>query len=447
MKFNLATFRNAAILGIACIAAMHMGAQPRVIRLTDQYTGFEWNEMLPAGKSFHISGKLPPGIAAVSVSIYPGGTMNSASPLYTSEWVRHHKKSANEFHIAVHYPLTISTEYDLKFTFFRHPEVSVLDEMLTEAKGKIKEYVKTAAQACKYTPPHGGLKPASKRVQELNEIFVESISGIKDVQAGDFHGYSSHVHREFHHLNFFSRLYQEQLGYGDLFKTLVEQSELILEDHIRYLNELIINESEHFLWRKLMVADKSTSITKQKAADFIVEDGMPKPKIPKGEKIQKEKIENPWKIITPPPPIPAGAHPYWHGISLTPGLSSVMLSKFSDGRQNASFGSGSFIGLSFPLSHHARGSHFLTNSSATFGAFFANLTDEDKNVYSGSVFPSPAYVAYGYRMLKIMRFHIGIGALKTPGSLAEKSKMIIRPMGGISLDLNYELLEKIRGDF
>lgn len=502
-----------AVLMLMLFGASTVSAQLPKIRLTDNLNGVTWNEMLPSGRDFLITGKLPEDVGSVEVKIYRGGTMRTAAPIHVAEWTKPRRKETDEFAIHVKYSLTPGVTYDLEFRTFRKPNEEDLDDMLASQKGKITGYIKAASQSAKYKGLDQRLKTPKKRVKELNNIYLEALANIKGVEPSEFKGYSKEVKDGFSQMNFFARMYQEQLGYGDLFKPLVEQAEYMLNDHTRYLTELALGESEHFLWRRMMVANKSTSIERHKAAEMVIAGSLPKatkvkkqkqpkppkvkkpkepkvkepkapkepkvkepkepkvkepkapkepkvkepkepkvkePKAPKEPKVKEPKepkVKEPKAPKEPKEPKVHSDHPYWHGISLNPGIGGVMLSKFSDGRANASFGSRSFVGFSFPFAGPSGEKKFLRKTSITFGAFLSDIPDEDDEVYSGSIFRTPVYIALGHRTFKVLRFHIGTSILKTPPDVAERTTMIVRPMAGFSLDLNWELFERIARDF
>jgi hypothetical protein len=104
-----------------------------------------------------------------------------------------------------------------------------------------------------------------------------------------------------------------------------------------------------------------------------------------------------------------------------------------------SYGQAPYAGLSFPLGRRAFSSRFLTNSSISVGAFLENTEDDDGTTLSGPLIDRPIYLAYGYRVFRMLRLNAG-------GTLVQKdtpqldggtsSSLSVRPFVGISMEIN-----------
>ena len=106
---------------------------------------------------------------------------------------------------------------------------------------------------------------------------------------------------------------------------------------------------------------------------------------------------------------------------------------------NLSYGQAPYVGLSFPLGRRAFSSRFLTNSSISIGAFLENTEDDDGSTLTGPLIDRPIYLAYGYRVFRMVRLNAG-------GTLVQKdtpqldggtsSALSVRPFIGVSVEIN-----------
>ncbi len=103
-----------------------------------------------------------------------------------------------------------------------------------------------------------------------------------------------------------------------------------------------------------------------------------------------------------------------------------------------SYGQAPFAGLSFPLGRRAFASRFLSNSSLSAGVFLQNTEDENGLEVTGPLVGRPLYLAYGYRLLKMIRLNAGYTLLQKESPRIDGSTSTTiygSPFIGISLEL------------
>ncbi len=107
--------------------------------------------------------------------------------------------------------------------------------------------------------------------------------------------------------------------------------------------------------------------------------------------------------------------------------------------ENLSYGQAPYAGISFPLGRRAFASRFWSNSSLSLGVFLTNMEDDDGYTLTGPLIDRPIYLAYGYRVFRMIRLNAG-------GTLVQKdipqfdgstsSSLQVRPFLGVSLEIN-----------
>ena len=111
----------------------------------------------------------------------------------------------------------------------------------------------------------------------------------------------------------------------------------------------------------------------------------------------------------------------------------------SGGSDDLSLGEAPFLGLSVPLGRWALTSRILSNSSLSAGIFLQNTEDEQGAEVTGPLVGRPLYLAYGYRVFRMLRINVG-GALLQQDQIdpdgSTRSIVYGRPFIGASLEIN-----------
>jgi hypothetical protein len=107
-----------------------------------------------------------------------------------------------------------------------------------------------------------------------------------------------------------------------------------------------------------------------------------------------------------------------------------------------SYGSGPYVGLSFPFAARFFSSPVWSNTSLSVGTFINDFTLEDGQVITGPIFGKPYYIGLGYRLFRFVRLNAGMTALETKGSSSigggsvEVGEIQLQPFVGISAEIN-----------
>ena len=107
--------------------------------------------------------------------------------------------------------------------------------------------------------------------------------------------------------------------------------------------------------------------------------------------------------------------------------------------EDLSYGQSPYAGVSFPLGRRAFAHRFWSNSSVSLGVLLQNTEDDDGFTLTGPLIDRPIYLAYGYRVFRMIRLNGG-GTLvqkNIPQYDGSTSKSLeVRPFLGVSIEIN-----------
>lgn len=312
--------------------------------------------------------------------------------LFTGRWEQSEWSNEPRFLINVDEKLHGSREYTVVIAFFEPipSEVSaeVADQLAASLSAYVDEQVEIRRGRTKL------LKPVGQMMEEMNALVTKGISNYRTRLEMPFTGFSQLVEDKLDKLNDtklslskFSVKRSEEEGKGD-------QRIEYAREHITAVKDVIAAEVRSHLARELMIMRDRVVMN-----DLVT-----------------EKVKN--------------------TIALNLGYGAIYN---SGGTSDLSIGQAPYLGLSVPLGRWALKSKFLGNSSVSAGIFLQNTEDEYGAEVTGPLVDRPIYLAYGYRIFRMIRLNVG-GALlqqdRTEPDGSTKSNIYARPFIGASLEIN-----------
>jgi len=312
--------------------------------------------------------------------------------LFTGRWEQSEWSNEPRFLINVDEKLHGSREYTVVIAFFEPIPSEVSTEVADQLAAALSAYVDEQVEIRRGRTKL--LKPVGQMMEEMNALVTKGISNYRTRLEMPFTGFSQLVEDKLDKLNDtklslskFSVKRSEEEGKGD-------QRIEYAREHITAVKDVIAAEVRSHLARELMIMRDRVVMN-----DLVT-----------------EKVKN--------------------TIALNLGYGAIYN---SGGTSDLSIGQAPYLGLSVPLGRWALKSKFLGNSSISAGIFLQNTEDEYGATVTGPLVDKPLYLAYGYRIFRMVRINVG-GALLQQDRLnfdgSTTSNIYVRPFIGASLEIN-----------
>lgn len=345
---------------------------------------------LPAETKWMLTGPLADRIGLVEVSVYEDAAMKHE--VETSRWERTEWNTDNSFNVPMDKLLRGSSEYTIVIGFYG----AVGSDASTELSAQLSRYLDAYIdESVEFTRNHTRLKkPAKQVMEELDQIVQQGVGLYRGRLGLPFTGFSQLVREKVDGLN------DTKLSMAKFRIRKSEEAEssdrkiAFGQERLASIKALLASEVQTYLSRELMVLRDRAVFTDQ------------------------------------------GTEKTMNILSLNAGYGGIYN---SGGVDDLSYGTAPYLGMSFPLGRRDFSSRFFSNSSISLGVFLSNTEDEFDREVSGPLIGRPSYLAYGYRVFRMIRFNAG-GALMERTDLhvdgSETSEIYVTPFLGVSVEFN-----------
>lgn len=348
-------------------------AQVQTLVLNYEKSVLGENQPLPANENFIISGTAPNDVPYVEIQIFGAKGKDDRTPIYTAFWKRAVGNNNQNFSIPINQKLREGKDYDVVVQYFRtitQAEKAILIERIESA---LDAYVGEVVQI-----DGNKLKLVEKEKQilnDLNTIVTHGLTNYRTRTAFRFVSFSDLIMIKLNQLN------DTKIEKGSEKKTSGEYAT------VQKLQTMLHEELAQYMNNELYVMSD----------DKYIED------------YPTTELQNYL-------PINIG-----YGGAVT-----------DTDVNNFSYGSGMYLGLSFPFGKEGSDSKFWSKTSLSVGAFTTNLTNQDGDVFTGPIFGIPTYASLGYRAFRFVRVNAGATFLENTAT----SDLTIQPFIGVSAEFN-----------
>lgn len=348
---------------------------------------FNNGQPLPAESHLLISGEVDATVQRVEISLFKAKSNHNHYPLHLSIWKRVKDSDTEAFRLPFNYRLHGNDGYDFVIAYFREINVNeqkAIKELLSSVMGTYLDQ----QISVKDGKVQLGKSPAGL-ISQLNDIVSKAMTHYRTASEIQFSGFS-HVLLEG----------LKALGhYKEPAKSAVDGTSLgvPLAALRSQIDQQIQTELAQTLDGKLLVQSDLRTMR-----DYAT-----------------EKVKN--------------------ALAVNVGYGGVYL---GGNTSSFSYGSGPYVGLSFPFAARFFSSPVWSNTSLSVGTFINDFTLEDGQVITGPIFGKPYFVGLGYRLFRFVRLNAGMTALETKGSSSisggsvEVGEIQLQPFVGISAEIN-----------
>jgi hypothetical protein len=348
---------------------------------------FNNGQPLPAESHLLISGEVDKSIKRVEISLFKAKSNHNHTPLHLSTWKRVKDSEAETFRLPFNYRLNGNDGYDFVVAYFREitdDEQQALKELLHSVISTyLDQQIDFTGEKVKLGKGPAGL------VARLDDIVSQAMTHYRSENEIPFNGFSQVVNEGFKFLS----------SYQEPTKNAVDGAAvgLPLPALRAQVEEQIQTELGQLLDGKLLVQSDLRTLR-----DYAT-----------------EKIKN--------------------ALAVNVGYGGVYLGS----TQNTfSYGSGAYVGLSFPFTSRFLSNPLWSNTSLSVGAFLNDFSNADGQEITGPIFGKPYYVGLGYSLFRFVRFNAGMTALEAKGSSTigggsiEVGDIKFQPFVGVSAEIN-----------
>jgi hypothetical protein len=344
---------------------------------------------LPAEKKWTITGPLQETIGLVEARVYEDAGMKHH--LATGRWERSAWSSAVNFNIPIDQLLRGNNRYTIELGFYDTVNDSTMAAVAEVLNSYLSAYLEENVE---FSSNRTRLKKPVRQMMEEMDILVER--GLSD-------------HR--------SRLGKPFAGFSQL-----------VEDQLSGLNETRLSTARFNLKKKKDESDRDRRIefARQRLANM---QRMVREEI--NMHLSRETMVLRDRVVF----MDQLTESTMNTLAVNLGYGGIYNSGTTD---DLSYGQAAFAGLSFPLGQRAFRSRFLSNSSLSAGVFLQNTEDENGLEVTGPLVGRPLYVAYGYRLFKMIRLNAGYTLLQKESPRLDGgtgTTLYGSPFIGISLEL------------
>lgn len=379
--------KNFLILILFCFVWQLLTAQYEPVVYDYELNYFNNGQPLPAESYLLISSEVDPLIQRVEVSLHKAKSNHNRFPLHQAIWKRVKDSDAESFRLPFNYRLHGNDGYDFVVAYFREittSEQEALRELITSV---IATYLDQQINL-KDGKVHLGKSPGIL-VAKLDDIVSQAMTHYRNVNEIQFQGFSHVVLEGFKNLN----------SYREPTKSAVDGTTTATPFAAlrQQLEQQIQTELSQTLDGKLLVQSDLRHIR-----DYAT-----------------EKVKN--------------------ALAVNVGYGGVYLA----GNTNSfSYGSGAYVGLSFPFAARFFSNPVWSNTSLSVGTFLNDFSTQDGQEITGPIFGKPYFVGLGYRLFRFVRLNAGMTILETKGSSSigggsvEVGEIQLQPFAGISAEIN-----------
>ncbi len=347
-------------------------------------------QALPAEEKWSVTGPVAPNIGLVEVRVYEDAAMKHA--FATGRWERSTWSSAVNYNIPMERLLRGNAQYTIDIGFYE----AISDDDVEAVAARLEAYLHA------YLDEHVEFssnrtrtqKPVRQMLQEMDLIVEKGLGEYRNRLGKPFPGFSQLVEDQLSGLND-TRLSAAR------FNIKRKKDETERDSRITYarqrltsMKDLVDSEVRMHLARETMVLRERVVF-----ADQATERTM-------------------------------------NTLAVNLGYGGIYNSGSTD---DLSYGQAAYAGLSFPLGNRAFASRFMSNSSLSAGVFLQNTVDENDLEVTGPLVGRPLYLAYGYRLFRMVRLNAGYTLLQKESPQPDggtRSTIYGSPFIGVSLELN-----------
>lgn len=378
-----------AILYMACLC--YANAQYETVVLNYEKSYFGENQPLPAEKYFMLTGVVRMDIPFVEVKLYSEKGKDNRKPIYETSWKRALNNAAPNFNIPINYKLREGKSYDILINFYRTVTEKERTELAVNLYQTLDAYIDQSFEVSNKSMKL--LRKDRQMISDMNKIVKNGMSLYRGRTQVKFESFSDIVKMKLNQIGNVKLKKAEKLGMeADADNARLAYREKSIAD----LKKLVHNELAQYINEDLYVL----------ADDKFIDN------------YQTENIKDAYYLAP---------HIGYGGVI------------FNDDPDEFNYGSGVYIGMSFPLAKQSQ-SKFLNKTSVNIGAFLKNLEDENGSVASGPIFKVPVYASIGYRPFAFFRIQAGAAFLEdvsTAGDISGFSDRVeIKPFIGVSAEFN-----------
>jgi len=378
-------------LSIFCFFITAIQAQYSTVVLNYEKSYFGENQPLPAERYFMLTGITTPDVHYMEVQIFSAKGKDKRDPIYATYWKRSKDNNSPSFNIPINSKLNEGSTYDVLINFYRviteRERAKLTDNIYNTLDAYIDQSFQMSDRKMQLT------NKRSQIMNDLNTIVTSGMSLYRGRTQVKFESFSDMVKMKLKQIEDIKLKKAGKLvGADSKGDGRVIARTQIIDD----LKTMLHNEVAQYLNNDLYVLHD----------DIYIDD------------YQTEKIKDAYYLA---PHI---------------GYGGIIFNKDPD---DFNYGSGMYIGLSFPFTKASK-SNFLSKTSLSVGAFVRNLSDQEDRTVSGPIFKVPVYAALGYRPFAFFRIQAGVAITEdtsTAGMVSGfQDRVELRPFVGISAEFN-----------
>jgi len=345
---------------------------------------------LPAETKWMVTGPVADRLQLVELQLFDRVDMKRL--LYTGRWERSEWSSDHRFLINVDELLNGNSDYTVVLGFYEPvPEdaaTAVADALSSAIGAYLDENIEIKRDKTKV------LKPTRQMMEEMNLLVTNGMSNYRTRLQLPFAGFSQIIEDKLDKMDA-TRLSMSKFSIkGSEEEDKGDRKIEFARERIDGLKTLVDSELRSYAARELMIL-----------RDRVVMADVPTAKV---------------KNI----------------IALNAGYGAIYN---SGGSNDLSIGQAPFLGLSIPLGRRSMTCKVLSNSSISAGIFLQNTENEYGEPVTGPLVGRPLYLAYGYRIFRMIRLNAGGALLQHDSTLSDgstKSTIYGSPFIGASLEIN-----------
>jgi hypothetical protein len=355
-------------------------AQPASMFVDFQKQLFDDGKPLPGDENFIIRGNVSEKISLMNVYLLRSADKQD-KPLYISRWVRADEHVGNTFVVPVNFKLHTGGNYTFLFEKFRDITEEERLELSDMLKVSIQSYILSSIEKIngRYYFKDSPMAP----YLVMNDILEQGLA------------------------KFDNRMYERPAK----FSAIVEN---------------------------LLIMITQTNVKKKQVDEVAMYSEGPLQELVKQAFNEIDMLTNAYTYVLEErlfiKDYPVEKDPYLFAVNV--GYAGAY---YQGEKDNAEFLSGPYAGLSFALGKRG----FWSDASISAGVFLKNFNLEGDSVLSGPFIKRPIYAAFGYGFLNFFRVHAGALIMNEKENKdTNKGKVLVRPMLGISAELNILLGKK-----
>ena len=369
--------RSTLLILVLCLAGLWspLLAQYEQVQFDYAQAYFNNGQPLPAESRMIFTGDITPQIALVEIQLFRGKDEQKKRSLYEAAWKRTPGDQTGTFRVPFNQPLKGNTDYDFRFLYYRPVTPGEQDALRHSLYQALDSYVDQSVV-------HQGNRIKLTRgtgiiLHDLGTIVTEGLVYYRTLTGVDFTGFSDIAKRSLDNLT--DQTLPEGLPAGPLPSDFPP---------LHTLKALLHSEVEQVLQAGLVVRQDIREVS-----SYGTEGGR-------------------------------------RTLALNVGYGGVI---FDASRDNFTYDTSPYLGISFPLANRQIGSRLLSNTSLSLGVFLNNFTDPEGNTVTGPIFGRPYFLGLGYNFFRFVRLNAGVTAIEQQGSSGIGNGNAAFDVGAISL--------------